>query len=52
MVFHAKAVEVYSSAFQALENYDLERDLEVGRAPGPASPSVAGGGPSSILVLS
>ncbi|XP_029781189.1 protein FAM92B isoform X1 [Suricata suricatta] len=28
MVFHAKAVEVYSSAFQTLENYDLERDLE------------------------
>nr|XP_008507262.1 PREDICTED: protein FAM92B [Equus przewalskii] len=32
MVFHAKAVEVYSSAFQALENYDLERDLEDFRA--------------------
>lgn len=30
MVFHAKAVEVYSSAFQTLENYDLEGDLEVG----------------------
>nr|XP_017515577.2 CBY1-interacting BAR domain-containing protein 2 isoform X3 [Manis javanica] len=29
MIFHAKAVEVYSSAFQALENYDLDRDLEV-----------------------
>ncbi|EFB15546.1 hypothetical protein PANDA_001246, partial [Ailuropoda melanoleuca] len=29
MVFHAKAVEVYSSAFQILESYDLERDLEV-----------------------
>lgn len=29
MVFHAKAVEVYSSAFQTLESYDLERDLEV-----------------------
>ncbi|XP_045149766.1 CBY1-interacting BAR domain-containing protein 2 [Echinops telfairi] len=28
MVFHAKALEVYSSAFQNLENYDLERDLE------------------------
>ncbi|XP_062969260.1 CBY1-interacting BAR domain-containing protein 2 [Cynocephalus volans] len=28
MVFHAKAVEVYSSAFQTLENYDLERDLQ------------------------
>ncbi|EPY83220.1 hypothetical protein CB1_000589002 [Camelus ferus] len=28
MVFHAKAVEVYSSAFQTLERYDLERDLE------------------------
>lgn len=30
MVFHAKAVEVYSSAFQTLERYDLEKDLEVG----------------------
>ena len=30
MVFHAKAVEVYSSAFQTLESYDLEKDLEVG----------------------
>ncbi|XP_032709723.1 protein FAM92B isoform X2 [Lontra canadensis] len=28
IVFHAKAVEVYSSAFQILESYDLERDLE------------------------
>ncbi|KAM9070942.1 protein FAM92B isoform X2 [Sarcophilus harrisii] len=28
MVFHAKAVEVYSKAFEILENYDLERDLE------------------------
>nr|XP_035960781.1 CBY1-interacting BAR domain-containing protein 2 [Halichoerus grypus] len=32
MVFHAKAVEVYSSAFQILESYDLERDLEDFRA--------------------
>ncbi|EDL11632.1 mCG51395, isoform CRA_a, partial [Mus musculus] len=32
MVFHAKAVEVYSSAFQTLENYDLERDLQDFRA--------------------
>ncbi|KAI5276868.1 Cby1-Interacting Bar Domain-Containing Protein 2 [Manis pentadactyla] len=32
MIFHAKAVEVYSSAFQALENYDLDRDLEDFRA--------------------
>ncbi|XP_004693586.1 PREDICTED: protein FAM92B [Condylura cristata] len=32
MVFHAKAVEVYSSAFQTLEKYDLERDLEDFRA--------------------
>ncbi|XP_010984631.1 CBY1-interacting BAR domain-containing protein 2 [Camelus dromedarius] len=32
MVFHAKAVEVYSSAFQTLERYDLERDLEDFRA--------------------
>lgn len=30
MVFHAKAVEVYSSAFRTLESYDLERDLQVG----------------------
>ncbi|XP_060247862.1 CBY1-interacting BAR domain-containing protein 2 [Meriones unguiculatus] len=28
MVFHAKAVEVYSSAFQTLENYDVGRDLQ------------------------
>ncbi|XP_022367131.1 protein FAM92B isoform X1 [Enhydra lutris kenyoni] len=28
MVFHTKAVEVYSSAFQILESYDLERDME------------------------
>ncbi|EGV94111.1 Protein FAM92B, partial [Cricetulus griseus] len=28
MVFHAKAVEVYSSAFRTLESYDLERDLQ------------------------
>ncbi|XP_047566170.1 CBY1-interacting BAR domain-containing protein 2 isoform X2 [Lutra lutra] len=28
MVFHTKAVEVYSSAFQILDSYDLERDLE------------------------
>ncbi|XP_053522678.1 CBY1-interacting BAR domain-containing protein 2 [Artibeus jamaicensis] len=32
LVFHAKAVEVYSSAFQTLENCDLERDLEDFRA--------------------
>ncbi|XP_005862756.1 PREDICTED: protein FAM92B [Myotis brandtii] len=32
MVFHAKAVEVYSSAFQTLENYDLEGDLQDFRA--------------------
>ncbi|XP_072675596.1 CBY1-interacting BAR domain-containing protein 2 [Canis lupus baileyi] len=32
MVFHAKAVEVYSSAFQSLDSYDLERDLEDFRA--------------------
>ncbi|XP_040109909.1 CBY1-interacting BAR domain-containing protein 2 isoform X2 [Oryx dammah] len=32
MVFHAKAVEVYSSAFQTLESYDLEKDLEDFRA--------------------
>lgn len=39
MVFHAKAVEVYSSAFQMLENYDLEGDLQVG----PRCPVLAGG---------
>ncbi|XP_045295845.1 CBY1-interacting BAR domain-containing protein 2 [Leopardus geoffroyi] len=32
MVLHAKAVEVYSSAFQTLDNYDPERDLEDFRA--------------------
>nr|XP_045237904.1 CBY1-interacting BAR domain-containing protein 2 isoform X2 [Macaca fascicularis] len=32
MVFHAKALEVYSSAFQTLEKYDLERDLQDFRA--------------------
>ncbi|XP_064239031.1 CBY1-interacting BAR domain-containing protein 2 [Aotus nancymaae] len=32
MVFHAKAVEVYSSAFQTLEKYDLERALQNFRA--------------------
>ncbi|XP_027998410.2 CBY1-interacting BAR domain-containing protein 2 [Eptesicus fuscus] len=32
MVFHAKAVEVYSSAFQTLESYDLEGDLQDFRA--------------------
>ncbi|XP_062997166.1 CBY1-interacting BAR domain-containing protein 2 [Elgaria multicarinata webbii] len=32
MVFHAKALEVYSSAFQNLENYDMEKDLEDFRA--------------------
>ncbi|XP_058135618.1 CBY1-interacting BAR domain-containing protein 2 [Dasypus novemcinctus] len=32
MVFHAKAVEVYSSAYRALESYDPERDLEDFRA--------------------
>lgn len=37
MVFHAKAVEVYSSAFQILESYDLERDLEVYPASAPRS---------------
>ncbi|XP_058384622.1 CBY1-interacting BAR domain-containing protein 2 [Diceros bicornis minor] len=32
MVFHAKALEVYSGAFQTLESYDLQRDLEDFRA--------------------
>uniref|UniRef100_A0A4W3IUH0 CBY1 interacting BAR domain containing 2 n=1 Tax=Callorhinchus milii TaxID=7868 RepID=A0A4W3IUH0_CALMI len=29
MLFHARALEVYSSAFQHLENFDEEKDLEV-----------------------
>ncbi|KAM3828809.1 CBY1-interacting BAR domain-containing protein 2 [Vipera latastei] len=32
MVFHAKALEVYSQAFQTLENYDADKDLEDFRA--------------------
>ncbi|KAK9392656.1 protein FAM92B [Crotalus adamanteus] len=32
MAFHAKALEVYSQAFQTLENYDAEKDLEDFRA--------------------
>ncbi|XP_066494049.1 CBY1-interacting BAR domain-containing protein 2 [Tiliqua scincoides] len=32
MVFHAKALEVYSEAFQNLEDYDLAKDLEDFRA--------------------
>ncbi|XP_048672716.1 CBY1-interacting BAR domain-containing protein 2 isoform X2 [Caretta caretta] len=32
MVFHAKALEVYSSAFQKLDDYDFERDMEDFRA--------------------
>nr|XP_060644245.1 CBY1-interacting BAR domain-containing protein 2 [Anolis sagrei ordinatus] len=32
MVFHAKALEVYSNAFQTLEGYDLEKDLQDFRA--------------------
>ncbi|XP_054856602.1 CBY1-interacting BAR domain-containing protein 2 [Eublepharis macularius] len=32
MVFHAKALEVYSNAFQNLQGYDLEKDLEDFRA--------------------
>ncbi|XP_067396308.1 CBY1-interacting BAR domain-containing protein 2 [Emydura macquarii macquarii] len=32
MAFHAKALEVYSSAFQNLDNYDFERDMEDFRA--------------------
>ncbi|XP_034975376.2 CBY1-interacting BAR domain-containing protein 2 [Zootoca vivipara] len=28
MTFHAKALEVYSNAFQTLESYDAEKDLE------------------------
>uniref|UniRef100_A0A4W3ILF0 CBY1 interacting BAR domain containing 2 n=1 Tax=Callorhinchus milii TaxID=7868 RepID=A0A4W3ILF0_CALMI len=33
MLFHARALEVYSSAFQHLENFDEEKDLEVRNAP-------------------
>ncbi|XP_027629247.1 protein FAM92B [Tupaia chinensis] len=32
MVFHAKAVEVYSNTFQTLESYDPDRDLQDFRA--------------------
>ncbi|XP_042336638.1 CBY1-interacting BAR domain-containing protein 2 isoform X2 [Sceloporus undulatus] len=32
MVFHAKALEVYSNAFQNLESYNMEKDLEDFRA--------------------
>ncbi|XP_025032084.1 protein FAM92B-like, partial [Python bivittatus] len=32
MVFHAKALEVYSQAFQTVESYDPEKDLEDFRA--------------------
>ncbi|XP_063168898.1 CBY1-interacting BAR domain-containing protein 2 [Candoia aspera] len=32
MVFHAKALEVYSQAFQTLESYNAEKDLEDFRA--------------------
>ncbi|XP_067854240.1 CBY1-interacting BAR domain-containing protein 2-like [Heptranchias perlo] len=32
MVFHAKALEVYSSAFQHLDNFDEEKDLEAFRS--------------------
>ncbi|XP_070809034.1 CBY1-interacting BAR domain-containing protein 2 [Pituophis catenifer annectens] len=32
MAFHAKALEVYSQAFQTLENYDSEKDFEDFRA--------------------
>lgn len=54
MVFHAKALEVYSGAFRTLDNYDLEKDLEDFRAktwsaggqPNPARP-LAGPSPAS-----
>lgn len=48
MVFHAKAVEVYSSAFQSLDSYDLERDLEVGT---PQMPHLPVGGTGLRLCL-
>ncbi|XP_033897742.1 CBY1-interacting BAR domain-containing protein 2-like [Acipenser ruthenus] len=32
MLFHAKALEVYSSTFQNLENFDMEKDLEIYRS--------------------
>eukprot|EP00062_Callorhinchus_milii_P005117 gi/632944265/ref/XP_007887415.1/ PREDICTED: protein FAM92B isoform X2 [Callorhinchus milii] len=32
MLFHARALEVYSSAFQHLENFDEEKDLEAFRS--------------------
>ncbi|KAK1163495.1 protein FAM92B-like isoform X1 [Acipenser oxyrinchus oxyrinchus] len=32
MLFHAKALEVYSSTFQNLENFDMEKDLETYRS--------------------
>ncbi|KAF7244757.1 Protein FAM92B [Varanus komodoensis] len=32
MVFHAKALEVYSTAFQHLKSYDMQKDLEDFRA--------------------
>ncbi|XP_041125369.1 CBY1-interacting BAR domain-containing protein 2-like [Polyodon spathula] len=32
MLFHAKALEVYSSTFQNLENFDMQKDLEMYRS--------------------
>ncbi|XP_041077341.1 CBY1-interacting BAR domain-containing protein 2-like [Polyodon spathula] len=32
MLFHAKALEIYSSTFQNLENFDMEKDLETYRS--------------------
>ncbi|XP_047384421.1 CBY1-interacting BAR domain-containing protein 2 [Sciurus carolinensis] len=55
MVFHAKAVEVYSRAFQTLENYDLEGDLQDFRAKMHGAPghcqaqSLSGANPSPCV---
>ncbi|XP_006641292.3 CBY1-interacting BAR domain-containing protein 2 isoform X4 [Lepisosteus oculatus] len=32
MLFHAKALEVYSNTFQNLENFDMEKDMETFRS--------------------
>lgn len=42
MLFHAKAVEVYSSACRTLGSYDPEQDLQVGRPAQPGGGGVRG----------